>query len=187
MLTASQPFTTALIASNMGMFKHEWIWEKNNSADYANANCRPMKIHEDILVFSLASDVAPGKIKMRYNPQGILISNKINKRGRNSETTGCFNKNQYISKYTNYPKTILKFNSERTKLHPTQKPVALFEYLIKTYTNEGDTVLDNCAGSGTTGVACENTGRNSILIEREPKYCNIIRERMNALQGRLIM
>ena len=118
---------------------------------------------------------------MKYNPQGIIPSNKVNKRGRNSETTGHFNKNEYVQKYTNYPKTILKFNADSNKLHSTQKPVALLEYLIKTYSNEGDLVLDNCMGSGSTGVACKNTNRKFIGIELDKNYFEISKKRLQEL------
>lgn len=177
-LTSSNPFSAKLIANDYGLYKHSWIWEKQNFSDFANANCRPMKIHEDVLVFSFASDVSPGKQKLLYNPQGLVEQNKKNKRSRHSETTGVFRENEYVSKFTNYPKTILFYPGDKDKLHPTQKPVALFEYLIKTYTLEGETVLDNCAGSGTTGVACLNTNRNCIMIEKDAGYCDIIRKRM---------
>ena len=180
-LTSSQPFSSLLVYKNNDIYKHSWIWEKNNSADYANANCRPMKIHEDILVFSFASDVAPGKIKMKYNPQDLIVCNKINKRGRNSETTGHFNENEYIQKYTNYPRTILKFDLDKKKIHSTQKPVALFEYLIKTYTNEDDLILDNCMGSFTTAVACINTKRNFIGFELDEKYYELGQKRLEEL------
>ena len=182
-LTSSQPFSSLLVYKNNDIYKHSWIWEKNNSADYANANCRPMKIHEDILVFSFASDVAPGKIKMKYNPQDLIVCNKINKRGRNSETTGHFNENEYIQKYTNYPRTILKYDLDKKKIHSTQKPVALFEYLIKTYTDEGDLVLDNCMGSFTTAVACINTNRNFIGFELDKKYYDLGQKRLEDLNN----
>lgn len=177
-LTSSQPFSSLLVYKNNDIYRHSWIWEKNNSADYANANCRPMKIHEDILVFSFAGDVAPAKIKMKYNPQNIIPSNKLNKRGRHSETTGRFNENQYVQKYTNYPRTILRFDSDNKKIHSTQKPVALFEYLIKTYSNEGDLILDNCMGSGTTAIACINTNRNYIGFELDNKYYELANKRI---------
>ena len=182
-LTSSQPFSSLLVYKNNDIYKHSWIWEKNNSADYANANCRPMKIHEDVLVFSFASDVAPGKIKMKYNPQDLIMCNKINKRGRNSETTGHFNENEYIQKYTNYPRTILKYDLDKKKIHSTQKPVALFEYLIKTYTDEGDLVLDNCMGSFTTAVACINTNRNFIGFELDKKYFELGQKRLEDLNN----
>ena len=177
-LTASQPFTSALVMSNIKMFKYEWIWEKTTSGNFLQSNFQPRKIHEDICIFSKysASYTKNGK-KMNYFPQMW------------GETDYQINENKNIPKFwerrmsegynvkvTNisgkkFPQSIIKFKTDKEKLHPTQKPVALFEYLIQTYTNENDVVLDNCAGSGTTGVACINTGRNYILIEKDEKYC----------------
>jgi site-specific DNA-methyltransferase (adenine-specific) len=163
-LTASQPFTSALTMSNMKNYKHSWVWNKKFPGNFAIAKYCPMKIHEDVLVFSYG--------KTNYSPQMTLRDKPIKKGGNKcSSDSAKFSKNSiqegfkkiYMEKF---PETILFYPRERG-LHPTQKPVALFEYLIKTYTNEGDTVLDNCAGSGTTGIACENTGRNSILIEKD--------------------
>ena len=111
------------------------------------------------------------------------MCNKINKRGRNSETTGHFNENEYIQKYTNYPRTILKYDLDKKKIHSTQKPVALFEYLIKTYTDEGDLVLDNCMGSFTTAVACINTNRNFIGFELDKKYYDLGQKRLEDLNN----
>ena len=128
-----------------------------------------MKQHEDVLIFSTGLN--------DYFPQGLVYSPHVNRRSNSTENYGKHDLSNY-SEFTNYPKDVLNFNRE-VGLHPTQKPVALFEYLIKTYTNEGDLVLDNCAGSGTTGVACENLQRNSILMEQEPEYCTIIRNRLH--------
>jgi site-specific DNA-methyltransferase (adenine-specific) len=172
-LTASQPFSSLLVYNNLDLYRHSWIWEKPNSSDFINANYRPMKIHEDILVFSFSGDVAPAKSKLKYFPQGLVKVNKKNRRGRNSEVTGYTNKNEYIQKYTNYPKTILRFGYDKEKYHPTQKPVSLFEYLIKTYSNEGEIVLDNCMGSGTTAVACIRSKRNYIGFESDEIYAEI--------------
>nr|CAH2570333.1 methyl transferase [uncultured archaeal virus] len=174
-LTASQPFTTTLIYSNIEMFRYEWIWEKEQGTGFLNANRRPLKKHENILIFS--------KHQTLYNPQ--MIGTEIRTIKRNPDKiTDVYVADMplpQISTYNSkYPTSIIKFNCQRG-LHPTQKPVALFEYLIKTYTNEGDLVLDNCAGSGTTGVACEITNRNSILIEKEPEYCDIIRNRLSEI------
>lgn len=172
-LTASQPFTTTLINSNMDMFRYSLIWNKKFGIP-SHAKIRPMKIHEDILIFCRGS--------IPYNPQMIKRDIPIKSGGNNcNSTTAPLSKIEGWKKTYDlkYPVSILDFPREigRT-VHPTQKPVALFEYLIKTYTNEGDLVLDNCAGSGTTGVACENLNRNSILMEQEPEYCQIIRDRM---------
>jgi site-specific DNA-methyltransferase (adenine-specific) len=174
-LTASQPFTSALVMSNIKMFKYEWIWVKSRPNGFLDANRKPMKKHENILVFY---DKLP-----IYNPQGIILKDKPNKNTGVENVYGKVKKG-YEGKvtYTNYPNSILDFASNTNEFHPTQKPVALFEYLIKTYTNEGDLVLDNCAGSGTTGVACKNTNRNYILIEKEPEYIDIINKRLQGLK-----
>jgi len=174
-LTASQPFTSALVMSNLKMFKYEWVWNKKLGGNSMLVKCQPYKIHENILVF--------GKGKTIYNPIMEIRGKERIKNGKTSkEIENAFNVKGGEKTYNNiyYPQSILeKTNAVRTgRFHPTQKPVALFEYLIKTYTNEGDLVLDNCAGSGTTGVACIKTGRNYILIEKEEKYCKIAQERL---------
>lgn len=188
-LTASQPFTSALIMSNPKMFKYQWVWVKTKKTGFTNGKNRPLTQHEDVLVFSKANVANGSKLMMKYNPQGLLLLNKI-RRGDKNKSDGDFNgqkyyrpsqSKDYIQEFTNYPTTVLNIPSEGKILHPTQKPIELFEYLIKTYTNEGDIVLDNCAGSGTTGVACNNTNRDCILIEKEVKYCNVIRERIKDL------
>lgn len=180
-LTASQPFTSALVMSNPTMFKYCWVWDKRNATGHLNAKAKPLKQHDDVLVFSEGSATSTSKT-MKYNPQG-LKSCHIVKVNYETDSTGkrkCREKGMpWTQDKTGYPKSIISFPYDTDKLHPTQKPVALFEYLIKTYTNEGDTVLDNCAGSGTTGIACINTNRKYILIEKEPKYCEIIRQRIN--------
>lgn len=176
-LTCSQPFTTILNNSNIKLYRYEWIWIKNNSTGFVNANRMPLKKHENISVFY--------KSPCTYNPQGLKPYGKINKRGSMGGNWNTGTKNEYTQEHTNFPVQIIEFKHDKEKYHPTQKPVALFEYLIKTYTNPGETILDNCAGSGTTGVAAENCGRNSILIEKEQKYCEIIRQRMTALEGGL--
>jgi site-specific DNA-methyltransferase (adenine-specific) len=177
-LTASQPFTSALVMSNIKMFKYEWIWDKKLPTGHLNAKRMPLKRHENILVF--------GKGNLKYIPQIILRENIREDKagGIISDGTGksAFGKHSKVAgKYTHrQPTTIQEFsNANKTNVfHPTQKPVALFEYLIKTYTNEGDTVLDNAAGSGTTGVACKNLNRNFILIEQDENYCKIAEERL---------
>ena len=181
-LTASQPFTSALVMSNPRMFKCEWVWEKDNACNFIQAKNHPLKIHENILVF--------GNGRITYNPIMTDAGKHSNVGGKNTPRTtmGGFLPNEVKnigSKKTNmrYPKTIQRFNKVKHNcieglLHPTQKPVALFEYLIKTYTNEGEVVLDNCAGSGTTAIACINTNRNYILIEKEKEYIDIINKRI---------
>jgi len=177
-LTASQPFTSALVMSNIKDFKYELIWDKNYGGSPGVAKYRPMPSHESILVF--------GKSKLVYNPQMRTGKPYKDKRsGERSKINGNEHKFGYknnfniINKGTRYPLSVIKIQKFNQKgQHPTQKPVALFEYLIKTYTDEGDLVLDNCAGSGTTGVACQNLNRNFILIEKEKKYIKIIKQRL---------
>ena len=174
-LTACQPFTTKLIASNYKLYRYNWVWEKNISSNFQLCKKQPMKNYEDICVFYKRLPV--------YNPQGLIkfdkpiIQSNANKSGRLGHLASESKRKEYKQEYTNYPKSILKYNCEKG-LHPTQKPVGLFEYLIKTYTNEGMTVLDSTAGSGTTGVAAELCNRNSIMIEQDAKYCELIRQRM---------
>ena len=170
-LFGSQPFTTALNNSNMKLYRYEWIWIKNNSTGFQLANKRPMKKHENISVFYNKQPT--------YNPQGLQPYGKVNKRGSMGDNWDEMSSNQYIQKYTNYPTLLLEFSHDKEKLHPTQKSIALLEYLIKTYTNEGETVLDNCMGSGSTGVACINTNRNFIGIELDPEYFKIAEKRIN--------
>lgn len=180
-LTASQPFTSALVMSNIKMFKYEWIWDKKLATGHLNSKIMPMKRHENILVFS--------KYKTIYNPQMVVREKqRVNKpSGKVFEGDGSQVYGKFIDIGGTYdkrfPTSIIEIsNADRTKLkHPTQKPVALFEYLIKTYTNEGDLVLDNCAGSGTTGQACLNANRNFILIEKEEEYIKIIKERLGEI------
>ena len=169
-LFCSQPFTTKLINSNLNSFKYEWIWEKNNSTGFMNANKIPLRKHENIAIFY--------KKQCTYNPQGLIPYNKINKRGKVGLNYNDVNSNKYIQKYTNYPTQILKFSYDKERLHPTQKPVALLEYLTKTYTNENETVLDFTMGSGSTGVACMNTNRKFIGIELDENYFNIAKQRI---------
>lgn len=165
-----QPFTTKLINSNLNNFKYEWIWEKNNSTGFMNANKAPLRKHENIAIFY--------KKQCTYNPQGLIPCNKINKRGKVGLNYNDVNSNKYIQKYTNYPTQILKFSCDKERFHPTQKPVALLEYLIKTYTNENELVLDFTMGSGSTGVACMNTNRKFIGIELDENYFEIAKNRI---------
>jgi len=174
-LTASQPFTSALVMSNPRIFKYEWIWEKEQGVGFQLVKYRPLIKHESCLVFS--------KRTPKYNPQRVLMSQSLirkRKSGSNgkSETSPLSKSNNRTDVYTHKsPDNFLYFQRDRG-LHPTQKPVSLFEYLIKTYTNEGDLVLDNCAGSGTTGIACINSNRKYILMEKEEKYYEIIQDRI---------
>jgi site-specific DNA-methyltransferase (adenine-specific) len=192
-LTADQPFTSQLVLSNLEWFKYEWIWKKKKVTGFLHANARPMKETEDILVFSLLG-ASGGSVKanknMTYNPQGLIEKNvkkknnakRLGKFLHQPEHMGAGNKllheTEYEQKYTNYPSEILEFGLDKGSIHPTQKPVALMEYLIHTYSNEGETVLDNCMGSGTTGVACVNTNRNFIGIEMDAEYYSASCERI---------
>ena len=162
-LTAQPPFDKALGASNLGQLRYEWIWQKTKATGHLNAKRQPMKSHENILVFY--------KKLTTYNPQGLVRKPfpTIRKGGDNGTNYGKSDKDA-LQEFENYPRSVLSISSEGHTVHPTQKPVALMEYLIKTYTNEGDVVMDNCMGSGTTGVACANTGRNFIGIEKDPTY-----------------
>lgn len=178
-LTASQPFTSALIMSNPSAYKHEWIWIKNRGSNFANTVREPMKEHESVLIFSYG--------KWKYNRQmqertgGGLERSKylVEHNSQQREGTRQFEgrKHHEISELR-VPSSWQKFNVE-VGLHPTQKPVSLFEYLIKTYTDEGSVVLDNCIGSGTTAMACIKTKRDFIGIEKEQEYCEIAERRLS--------
>ena len=172
-LTATQPFTSALVASNSRDFRYEMVWEKSSVTGHLNAHRRPMRTHEDVLVFS---DFSPP-----YYPQGLQPYGETQKRGNNGTNFGKSGTENYQA-FTNYPRSIIRIANDSKPVHPTQKPVALMEYLIRTYTNEGETVLDNCMGSGTTGVACINTGRDFIGIEQDDKYFAIAKQRIESAQ-----
>jgi DNA modification methylase len=167
-LFGSEPFSSALRMSNIKNFKYDWIWKKTNVMGFLNAKKRPLKEIEIISIFN-------SKI---YKPQNLQKNLKgKNHRGKNTDVLGKYEAINN-SEFTNYPKTIIKFKSERG-LHPTQKPVALLEYLTKTYTNEKDTVLDFTMGSGSTGVAAKNLNREFIGIELDPSYFKIAEDRIN--------
>ena len=176
-LTASQPFTTVLINSQFNLFKYELIWDKTFGRQPQLANIQPMKRHENVLVF--------GKGKLTYNPQMVLLDKpyKSSGAGNNAGTANDhkLGLKKVAKEYTHKtPDSMLQFKPESNSVtvHPTQKPVALFEYLIKTYTNEGELVLDNTAGSGTTAIAAENTGRKWVCIEQSEEYANKAVERI---------
>ena len=172
-LFAQGVFVANLISSNFKNYRYEWIWEKEQGTGFLNAKHMPLKNHENILVFY--------KKKPTYNPQMRKGSPYITTKGSKSSN---YCKTDKIVKTENkgerYPLTILKFKRDKDKLHPTQKPVSLLQYLIKTYTNEGEIILDNCMGSGSTGVACLNTNRKFIGIELDENYFNIAKERMES-------
>lgn len=171
-LFGKQPFTTLLINSNLKHFKYSLVWKKDNHDNPLMAKKRFLNITEDICVFY--------KKQCCYNPQGIIRIDKVTKQGRGqSLAQQNTRKSEYVQHYTNYPKNILDFKRDLPNIHPTQKPVSLLEYLIKTYTNENDLVLDNCMGSGSTGVACKHLNRKFIGIELDKKYFEIAKDRIN--------
>ena len=174
-LFGSEPFSSKLRCSNLEMFKYDWIWNKTKPQGFLNAKARPLVEHELIHIFSGGTCTSTSKT-MTYNPQGLFAVDKtlIN---TNTEVMGDRDSRKAGSSYkqtqSGYPRSILRYSHDQSKLHPTQKPVALLEYLIKTYTNEGETVLDFTAGSFSTGVACVNTDRKFIGIEMDENYFNI--------------
>ena len=194
--TASQPFTSVLIMSNLQWFKYEWVWHKNRGLGFQHAQNMPIKQHENIVVFSrnpMGHKSILGDRRMIYNPLGVAETGEIKvvsakKHGQNLGARPNQVGRAYKVK-TGFPVSVLDFQSVTTNEgeHPTQKPVALYEYLIKTYTNEGDTVLDFCMGSGTTLVACVNTNRNGIGIEREKSYFDIAQRRVKEAQQQMTM
>ena len=184
-LTASQPFTSALVMSNPKMFRYEWIWEKDNHTNFLNIKKQPAKRHENIAVFY--------KRQPTYNPQmwegkpSHSTGSQIGKKVRREFLGGEFEIKTAPNGNLKYPTSIQKINnvSRGKNIHPTQKPVALFEYLIRTYTNEGDTVLDNCMGSGTTAIACINTDRQYIGFELDETYHKLSLERIESHKQQL--
>lgn len=173
-LFSIQPFTTKLIHSNLKDFRYCWYWKKNNKTGGQFAKVQPMRCIEDICVFY--------KQKPVYNPQGLIKLDKPIYSKVRACNTFDYRGNGSIQRYKNYPCHLLEFAGagvgKEKRLHPTQKPVALLEYLIKTYTNEGETVLDNCMGSGSTGEACINTNRRFIGIEMDRNYFDIAHKRI---------
>ena len=185
-------FSAKLICSNLDMYRYTLIWDKCRVAGFLNANRMPLRCHEDILVFY--------KKLPTYNPQMRLGGEPSHSRGKKWESKGkCYDDGKIYGKYDHksytkscdsnlkYPTSIVTVsNIVQNNLHPTQKPVELLEYLINTYTNEGETVLDNCMGSGSTGIACLKTNRNFIGIEKEQKYFNIAKERIENFESSMI-
>jgi site-specific DNA-methyltransferase (adenine-specific) len=193
-LFGNEPFSSFVRMSNVSQYRYDWKWIKNRATGFANSNYRPMKRYEDIMVFSHSYASAGGKNNsMVYNPQGIVEVNKKKKNTKNryglignnnvncGENNVLMSNSEYTQKYTNYPDNLLYFDCETKNVHPTQKPVALIEYLVKTYSNYGDTVLDSCMGSGTTGIACKNLNRNFIGIELEKSYFEIAQSRIESV------
>ncbi len=186
-LFGSQPFTSLLGTSNLKYLKYSWVWVKSRPTGHLNAKHQPLTGFEDILVFY--------KEKCVYNPQdltkvSLVVKNSASdlRRNKNNVTSTVSGglRPAYHQTQSGYPRGLLKFDSEHRRVHPTQKPVALLKYLIKTYTNEGQLVLDNTMGSGSTGVACVNTNRSFVGIEKDGDYFNIAKKRINeakALKG----
>lgn len=177
--TASQPFTSALVMSNPKLFRHEWVWIKNRGSNFANTVREPFKEHETIAVFSRGKWTYNKQMQERTGGGKALVGKRVGTGQRQREGSGTFNSFEPIEALPELrvPSSWQKFNTE-VGLHPTQKPVSLMEYLVKTYTNPGDTVLDSCMGSGTTGVACIRTGRQFVGIEKDQAYFDIASRRI---------
>ena len=202
-LFGSQPFTSKLICSNIKNFKYEWIWEKQKASNFMGAKFQPLKYHENICVFSNGThlynpqkykvleldeitNMSKSELKSLFESRDYDRYGKVDRRKTiNDPITNKQHIGNEVKRTRNaddgfrFPKSVIKINKSINKnVHPTQKPVALLEYLIKTYTNEGETVLDNCMGSGSTGVACINTNRNFIGIELDPTYFETAKKRL---------
>jgi site-specific DNA-methyltransferase (adenine-specific) len=176
-LTASQPFSSALVMSNPTMFKHEWIWIKNKGSNFANTVREPFKEHEQVLIFSNGKWTYNKQMQERTGSGLDRVKYKLNHTSASENYREFEGRENVKMPEMRVPSSWQKFNTDTSGLHPTIKPVALFEYLIKTYTNEGELILDNCAGSGTLGEACFNTNRNYVMIEKEQKYFDCIKKR----------
>lgn len=194
LLFGQQPFTTKLISANYDWYKYNLIWKKNKTTQFLLANYRPMKCTEDICVFSPGGAAAASRKtgNMTYNPQNLVpvniakknsakrIGKMLNQKHHLGENNKLLSETEYSQKFTNYPTEFLEFDIESDTIHETQKPVRLTEYLIRTYSNPGEVVLDNTMGSGTTGIGCVLTGRSFIGIELEKKYFDLAKERIEA-------
>ena len=176
-LTASQPFTSALVMSQPKLFRHEWIWQKNRGSNFANTVREPFKEHEEVLVFSRGKWTYNKQMQNRTGGGADRVKYGLKWMPQSENYRQFANRETVMQPELRVPSSVQKFNTE-VGLHPTQKPVALFEYLIRTYSNEGDTILDNCMGSGTTGVACINTNRKFVGIEKSESYFKMSRERI---------
>jgi len=185
-LFCQQPFTSALISSNYEMFKYMWYWRKSRPSGFVNAKLKPLKDIEEIAVFSKGTTANRAVNNMVYYPQGLIEVNKKWKRpqtygtGKGVNPTRKSHQLERVIQFEGYPRQVLDFNKHNAnQFHETEKPIELIEYLIKTYTNEGELILDNCAGSGTTGLGAKNLNRNYIMIEKEEKYFDIAKSRLN--------
>lgn len=190
-LFGSGSFTYKLIASMPDIYRYKWIWIKNKKGNFVNAKNRPMTSYEEIMIFSKWCTANGCRNKMFYNPQGLIKKETI-KTDKSGTRFGSMagkrisHKKTIVSEYTNYPFDVLQFKCETKPQHPTQKPVPLIEYLIKTYSNEGDTILDNCMGSGTTAIACMNTNRKFIGFELNKEYYDLSMKRISEHQQKLL-
>ena len=192
-LFGNQPFTSNLVMTRPKLYRYSWMWVKEFPTGFLNANYRPLLSFEDILVFSKSGAGAGSKQNaMNYYPQGLVAVNKKkkNKKGQRGnhihDTDNCGSHNvlnsdkEYVQKFTNYPKNVLFYKRDKPQMFPTQKPLELVKYFIKTYTKVGDNVLDNTMGSGTTGVGCVELGRGFVGIEKIEKTFNMAQERINS-------
>lgn len=183
-LFASGSFANKLINSNEKLYKYKWIWIKNEKSNFVNAKNRPMTQFEEILIFSKGNTANGSKIKMAYYPQGTKVINQKQPVYKNNfgSIAGKRKSHQdtFVTEIGNYPTDILFFNAKAKmhRLHPNEKPIELCEYLINTYTNEGNLVLDNCMGSGTTAISAINTNRNFIGFEKDTTYFEIAKKRI---------
>ena len=174
-LFGSEPFSSQVRMSNIDWYKYDWVWEKPEGANFQLAKYQPLKVHETISVFSKATHP--------YNPQGLkratIVKSNSNKGGRLGHVASEKHRDEYIQEWTNYPRSVLRFDYDPNRFHPTQKPVSLLRYLVLTYTNEGDTVLDNCMGSGTTAIACIKERRHFIGFELNKEYFDKAQRRID--------
>jgi len=190
-LFGAQPFTSVLICSNLELYRYSWIWKKNTATGFLNCNYAPLKAFEDVCIFSKCTVGSASKNKIRYYPPGLVAIDKVKHNNPNSkfrQSQGYESKNniinsnkEFVQKYKGYPNNILCFDRDSNPIHPTQKPVALCEYLINTYTKPGEIILDNCMGSGTTAMAAINTGRLYIGFELDKAYYDKSKERIKGV------
>ena len=186
-LFGNEPFSSNLRNSNKSMYKYDWKWLKTQVTGFQNVKYQPLRCYEDIMVFSKGSAVHGSNLTMRYYPQGLYNTNiKVQKKDNNylrEKKNKVKKKIEYVRELSNYPRNVIQFQREAHTVHPTQKPCELMEYLIKTYTKEGDVVLDFTSGSGSTLLACEILNRRWICIELTQKYCEVTKKRItNGIQ-----
>ncbi|WP_303982895.1 DNA-methyltransferase [Niallia circulans] len=182
-LTATNPFASYLVTNHLNWFKYEWIWEKDNGSNFTHVKYQPFKVHEQVLIFGKSATTYTKKgTNMKYNPQYLEGKPyKVNRSGMTSNlaTSDGYERTSGVYEGRRYPRSVQKFNIEKG-LHPTQKPVSLFEFLIKTYTDDNGIVIDCCAGSGTTGISAMNTGRRFILNDNDPKSISTMERRVRS-------